>query len=158
VARTANFEISKLMSSKLISECPHALQPKGLATSPPPECIYLQPDVPSTDLETYNFCDWRSTMMIKALLVISTAAIRVGQGQSTTGIVPPLPSCAASCVVSVCNASLATDFNCFCDVDYGLSIEGCWSESCSPNDIGSAYVALNSVCCTFPLPLHVKCE
>jgi len=103
---------------------------------------------------TYNPavpCNW-PTMMLNALLAISAVVIRVGQGQSTTQTIPPLPSCAASCVVSVCNAPLPTDFNCFCDVDSGLNIEDCWSESCSPDDIGSAYVALNSVCCTFPTP------
>ena len=60
--------------------------------------------------------------------------------------IPALPSCAASCVTNVCGGVAISNFQCFCDENQQFDFEGCWSLSCNPGDIGSAYVALNSAC------------
>ena len=62
--------------------------------------------------------------------------------------IPALPSCAASCVTTVCGGVADSNFQCFCDYNQEFNFEGCWSTNCNPGDIGSAYVALNSACGT----------
>jgi CFEM domain len=74
------------------------------------------------------------------IAVLSFALLINGQS------IPALPACASNCVVQVCGGTSSSDLQCFCNINQEFNIEGCWSTSCSPNDIGSAYVVLNSAC------------
>lgn len=76
---------------------------------------------------------------IIAAVLLSVVFVK---GQS----IPTLPSCAATCVTTTCGGLADSNFQCFCDVNQQFQFEGCWSTSCSPGDIGSAYVALNNAC------------